>query len=193
MRSARCNGRRNSMPPARRAARWDRCTVFLSVSRTSSMSPACPPPWVRRSMQARWPALPRPPRLAAVRSPVWSVADEGQKEMFAGNVAALRRAGAVVDEVELPGIFTEAHDAHRSIMAYEGAMNFAPVQRQHRDRLSARLNQLIDEGAAMVEGRYRVTTTGRRQGGKSSPDQCVCHAKAMVPTSPLRSIRHRRL
>jgi Asp-tRNA(Asn)/Glu-tRNA(Gln) amidotransferase A subunit family amidase len=99
-------------------------------------------------------SLPHPPRLAAVRSPVWNAADAVQQKMLASNVAALRHAGADVDEAELPGLFAQAHDTQRCIMAYEGAMNLGSVQRQHRDRISARLNEFLDEGAAIAEGRY---------------------------------------
>ncbi len=74
--------------------------------------------------------------------------------MLASNVAALRQAGAGVDEAELPGLFAQAHDTQRCIMAYEGAMSLGSVQRQHRDSISARLNEFLDEGAAIAEGRY---------------------------------------
>ncbi len=105
--------------------------------------------------------LARPPRLAAVRSPVWAAAEDAQKEMFAANITALRRAGATVDETELPGIFGEAHAAQRCIMACEAAQNLGPIQRQHRDQISARLNAFLDEGAGIAEARYRAALATR--------------------------------
>jgi Asp-tRNA(Asn)/Glu-tRNA(Gln) amidotransferase A subunit family amidase len=99
--------------------------------------------------------LQRPPRIAALRSPVWNVAEEAQKEMFASNIKALRRSGAVVEETELNPLFAAAHDAQRRIMAHEGALNLGPIQRTHRDRISARLNDFLDEGAAISHARYR--------------------------------------
>ncbi|HKA40774.1 MAG TPA: amidase [Burkholderiales bacterium] len=100
-------------------------------------------------------ALSRPPRLAAVRSPVWDAAENAQKEILAANVAALRHAGATVSDAELPTSFDDAHAAHRCIMACEGARNIGPVQDRHRDRISARLNALLDEGASIPDARYR--------------------------------------
>jgi len=108
-------------------------------------------------------SLRHPPRLAAVRSPVWNAADAAQQKMLASNVAALRQAGPSVDEAELPGLFAQAHDIHRCIMAYEGAMNLGPVQRQHRDRISERLNEFLDEGAAIAEDRYREALRLRKR------------------------------
>ena len=99
-------------------------------------------------------ALTGPPRLAAVRSPAWGNAEDGQRRAFAQAIEALRRAGASVEEAELPDSFGEAIDAHRSIMAYEGAISMGQIQRQHCERLSARLNALLDEGAATPRTRY---------------------------------------
>ncbi len=108
-------------------------------------------------------ALSGPPRIAAVRSPVWDATEPAQRQAFEGNVTALRRLGASVSEVELPGLFAQGHEAHRCIMACEGATNLGPMQRGHRDRISARLNALLDEGAAMATGRYREALDIRRR------------------------------
>ena len=89
----------------------------------------------------------RPPRLAAVRSPVWHLADPHAQEHFLEMVARLRSAGAQVEEQELPPPFESAHAVHRTIMYAEGARVFAELQRRDRDRLSPRLNALIDEGS----------------------------------------------
>ena len=107
-------------------------------------------------------ALSRPPRLAAVRSPVWDAAEDAQKENFAANLAALRHAGATVSDAELPGSFDAAHAAHRCIMACEGARNLGPVQHQHRDRISARLNALLEEGASIPEARHREALAAQK-------------------------------
>jgi len=107
-------------------------------------------------------ALSAPPRLAAVRSPVWDAAEDVQKAVFAANVAALRRAGAAVEEIELPGAFDETHHAHRCIMAHEAAHNLGEIQRRHRALLSPRLNALLDEGLAVTAERYRAALESRQ-------------------------------
>lgn len=87
-----------------------------------------------------------PPRLAAVRSPVWHMADQNTRDHFLALIERLRSAGATVEEQELPQAFERAHAVHHIIMYSEGARVFADLQRHHRHRLSPRLNGLIDEG-----------------------------------------------
>ncbi len=96
-------------------------------------------------------ALVRPPRLAAVRSPVWHLAEPQTQKHFLEMVDRLRAAGAEVLEQELPPAFEEAHAVHRVIMYGEGSRGFAELQRRDRKRLSLRLNALIDEGVVIPD------------------------------------------
>jgi Asp-tRNA(Asn)/Glu-tRNA(Gln) amidotransferase A subunit family amidase len=100
--------------------------------------------------------LAAPPRLIAVRSPVWHLAELPQQTMFAQSIAALRAAGAQVDDIELPIRFADAHNVQRVIMAHEGAKNLGPVQRRNRGEMSARLNAFLDEGAAIDAASHRA-------------------------------------
>jgi Asp-tRNA(Asn)/Glu-tRNA(Gln) amidotransferase A subunit family amidase len=86
-----------------------------------------------------------------VRSPVWRQADPYAQEHFMEMVSRLRAAGAEVQEKELPPSFEGAHAVHRTIMYGEGARVFAELQRRDRDRLSPRLNALIDEGLGISD------------------------------------------
>jgi Asp-tRNA(Asn)/Glu-tRNA(Gln) amidotransferase A subunit family amidase len=92
--------------------------------------------------------------LALVRSPVWHLAESPQKAMLASNATALRHAGAKIEELELPPAFEAAHRVHRTIMAYEGARHFAELQQRSRQLMSARFNELLDEGAAIPDSAY---------------------------------------
>ena len=91
-----------------------------------------------------------------MRSPVWSLAEPAQKAMLHANAESLERSGACIEELDLPAEFDEAHTVHRAIMAFEGARHFASLQRRHREDLSARFNELLDEGAALGETAYRA-------------------------------------
>jgi Asp-tRNA(Asn)/Glu-tRNA(Gln) amidotransferase A subunit family amidase len=138
----------------------------------------------RRAIPDAPAALPEAPRLVAVRSPVWTAADDAQRRAFAAGVAALRRAGARVEEEELPAQFEQGHDAHRSIMAYEGAVNIGPTQREHRDRLSARLNALLDEGAAIPKTRYEEALATRARLREAWERFLEGFAAAITPPAP---------
>ncbi len=100
---------------------------------------------------AALPILARPPRLAAVRSPVWHLADSKAQTRFFELAARLRSAGAEIVEQELPSDFEEAHAVQRTIMVAEGARGLAELQRRDRNRLSAVLNNLIDEGLGLAD------------------------------------------
>ncbi|HWI15529.1 MAG TPA: amidase [Burkholderiales bacterium] len=95
------------------------------------------------------------PRFAAVRSPVWNLAEPAQEQSFARAIDSLRAAGATVDERELPAAFNEAHTATRTLMAYEARAHFGKLRDDRGDAMSAQLKALIDEGAGITEEKYR--------------------------------------
>jgi len=92
-----------------------------------------------------------PPRLAAVRSPVWHLADPSARDHFLVLLEQMRAAGATVEELALPRAFERAHAVHRTIMVAEGARVFEALQRRQRRRISQRLNRLIDEGLGIEQ------------------------------------------
>jgi len=110
------------------------------------------------------PALPASaPRLAAVRSPVWDLAEPHAKDHFLARIKRLRAAGAKVEEVDLPPAFDQAHAMQRTIMVAEGARVFADLQGRERHRLSARLNALIDEGLTIPEAALNEALAQQKQ------------------------------
>jgi Asp-tRNA(Asn)/Glu-tRNA(Gln) amidotransferase A subunit family amidase len=86
---------------------------------------------------------PMPPRLAFVKTPVWDRAEEETREAFAELTAELADA---VEEVELPGSARAAWDWHRTLMDAEMAASFDLEWERGRDRLSARLRELLARG-----------------------------------------------
>ncbi len=119
--------------------------------------PLCPWPgavkWASGDM-AVINALRHPPRLIAVRQPVWDQAEAAQQQMFGQNLAALRRAGAVVEERELPPPFGDAHTTLNTIMSFEAAHGLQSLQEVRRPLLSPALNRLIDEGLCIAPAAY---------------------------------------
>jgi Asp-tRNA(Asn)/Glu-tRNA(Gln) amidotransferase A subunit family amidase len=103
-----------------------------------------------------------PPRLAAIRSPVWHLAGRDMQNRFAEDIGMLRGAGAEVLETEFGEIFAGAHSCLRTIMLYEGAVTFRILREQHRDGLSQTLNRALAEGEATSEEEYRAALAQRR-------------------------------
>ena len=92
------------------------------------------------------PACSTPPRLAAVKTPVWEQAEDDAKQNFRENIQTIQKGGARVEEVELPEIFSHAHRAIRTIMTVESALNLEELHRKQAPLLSSTLKDFIAEG-----------------------------------------------
>jgi Asp-tRNA(Asn)/Glu-tRNA(Gln) amidotransferase A subunit family amidase len=90
--------------------------------------------------------LREPPRIAAVRSPLWSTADEAQQLLFKANCRALRERGAKIEEVDLPAAFNGANDATRLIQLAEMAHNYRELMAASAAQMSAALRALCERG-----------------------------------------------
>ena len=99
-------------------------------------------------------ALKHAPRLVAVRSPVWHLASEDQRNRFAMDVAGLREAGAVIEEIELPGSFNDAHKMQRTIMLYEAAAGSRAVREAYAAKFSEFLRKALEEGDRIGAAEY---------------------------------------
>lgn len=119
---------------------------------------------VRRSgLAPNAPMLKSPPRLAAVRSPVWYLAQPEQRAQFDTDIERLRGSGATIDVLEIPGEFDRAKKVHRTIMLCEAARASHKVRAQYRDSFSDYLNEALDEGEAIAEADYRDALKSRTQ------------------------------
>ncbi len=95
------------------------------------------------------PALPErsaPPRLAAVKTPVWDQAGDDAKRSFRENIETLHNKGADIEEIELPEVFGHAHRAIRTLMAVEAAFNLVELSTNKAALLSATLKDFMAEG-----------------------------------------------
>jgi Asp-tRNA(Asn)/Glu-tRNA(Gln) amidotransferase A subunit family amidase len=99
-------------------------------------------------------ALKHAPRLVAVRTPVWHLAEPDQRSRFATDIAVLRESAAIVDEIELPSAFNEAHRVHRVIMLHEAAVGSRQVRAHYRDKINDVVNKALDEGERISSAEY---------------------------------------
>lgn len=94
---------------------------------------------------------PLPPKLAFAKTPAWQKAEEDTRDAFAELVEML---GENVVEVELPPVFENVWELHRTIQDAEVAVNFAPEYEQGREQLSPRLREIIEHGQQVLAGDY---------------------------------------
>ncbi|HVY06205.1 MAG TPA: amidase [Burkholderiales bacterium] len=103
------------------------------------------------------------PKLAAVRSPVWHLAEPDQRMQFEADIGRMRDAGASVDVIEIAGIFDGAHKVHRTIMLFEAARLAKKAREIWRGGFSDYLNAALDEGEAIRDADYRDALKVRTQ------------------------------
>jgi Asp-tRNA(Asn)/Glu-tRNA(Gln) amidotransferase A subunit family amidase len=100
---------------------------------------------------------PLPPRFAFVRTPMWDQADADTQTAFAELAAAL---GEQVADVDLPSSFDKVVALQRIVMEVEMAHNFHRDYERGRDKLSAKLRELIERGRAAMAVDYLAATAG---------------------------------
>ncbi len=94
-------------------------------------------------------------RIGICRSPVWEKAQPATQAALKAGVEALKRAGAVPVELDLPAPFEAIHDAHRKILRREGRSAFLSEY--------AATPEIHEDFKAIVENRdnYGVEETRR--------------------------------
>jgi Asp-tRNA(Asn)/Glu-tRNA(Gln) amidotransferase A subunit family amidase len=91
------------------------------------------------------------PKLAFAKTPAWDLVESDTKDAFAELVEML---GEAAGAVELPSVFDNAVELHGTIQDAEVAVNFAPEYEQGRDKLSARLREIIEHGQQVAAADY---------------------------------------
>ena len=91
------------------------------------------------------------PNVAFVKSPVWEQAGDDTKEAFAELAEHL---GDEVEEAELPAVFADAIEWHRTIMEADLARCLAPEYGRGKDKLSAILREMIERGQTTLAVDY---------------------------------------
>lgn len=99
--------------------------------------------------------LERPPRLAAVRTPAWALAEPAQQAAFDAQCALLgQAAGREIPFVELPASFGRNAQVTSIIQAYEIARNFHDVNQRSGHLFSASFRALYERGNALSQQDY---------------------------------------
>lgn len=79
------------------------------------------------------------PRIGFCRTHLWPLLEPTTQALFEDAAARLARAGAALEDVELPNEFNGIPDAHRLISGFEFSRNFAWEIEHHWERISTTL------------------------------------------------------
>ncbi|MFC3675336.1 amidase [Ferrovibrio xuzhouensis] len=94
------------------------------------------------------------PRLGIVRPPYWSRVDAEQNAAFEAALATLRKAGARVEPLELPGTYWHGTQGAETLLAAEAAVIFGDLVARFPDRTSTPLKDLVAAGTGISAPDY---------------------------------------
>jgi aspartyl-tRNA(Asn)/glutamyl-tRNA(Gln) amidotransferase subunit A len=103
------------------------------------------------------------PRFGLVRQYFFDHADEEMRHHTEAVVAQLRRAGAEVEDVELPPDFDSVHDICRVIMSVEASTYHQEMFIEHRDEYGPGIRKLIEYGLNVAAIDYTKALQARLQ------------------------------
>lgn len=105
---------------------------------------------------AAWPlrALPRPPRIALLRTAAWARASDEQRTLVESVAGRLIAAGATVTSLALPAAFDDLWSVAQTICDAEGAVVNAALAHEEPPRVSAFTIALVARGEALSASRY---------------------------------------
>jgi Asp-tRNA(Asn)/Glu-tRNA(Gln) amidotransferase A subunit family amidase len=101
------------------------------------------------------------PRLAFLAQFPWSPVDAATEAALAAAMRALADGSASVERVTLPATWRDTPALLRTIMLAEAARNLDAARRRHGAHFSAKLNDALDEGAAIAPSAYQAALDRR--------------------------------
>ncbi len=94
------------------------------------------------------------PKLAVCRTKEWAAAEDYTIAAVEETAGALRKAGAEVGAITLPGEFNPLADAQWDILAYEGRQALTYERNTFPDKCSETLHKIMTTGAGVTYERY---------------------------------------
>jgi Asp-tRNA(Asn)/Glu-tRNA(Gln) amidotransferase A subunit family amidase len=119
-----------------------------------------------RDLAAQKPVSVKGLKVAVCKTPYWNQAEPAAQDALATAAARLQKAGAQIEELELPARFGSLYEAQMTLTYGEGGPAFLPELLMHGDRLHAEFRDMADNkravtGAMMVEA-YDVAADCRK-------------------------------
>ena len=97
-----------------------------------------------------------PPRIGLCRTHEWPQASDESRQAVERAAALFNDAGAAVAEAVLPSSFADLCGAQARVLAFESARTFFYEWMHHRQRISAKLAETIEQGLACDYRAYRA-------------------------------------
>jgi len=124
------------------------------------------------------------PRLAVVRTHVWTEASEDMQAAVETAARAAAAAGARVTELTLPPVFDAAFAAHPIIQDYEAFRALAFEYDHYRDDLGPHLRALLDHAASITAEQYDAARHTTHQARRALADLSDGYDAFLTPSAP---------
>ena len=124
------------------------------------------------------------PRLGLCRTREWGQADADTERAFVDAAAILAPQAARFAETALPASLPDLVALQKGVMAFEMARALSYERLHHRDRLSARLGGLLDEGVA-ISGVRHADHLAQTVAARRCVDALFDHVDAVLAPSAI--------
>jgi len=124
------------------------------------------------------------PRIGLCRTPRWSLADSVTQSNLEEAARALARAGARVEDFEMPAGSAELFDRHKVIMGYETARALGWEYQNRGDQLSATLRARLDEGWKVARADYDAMREEARRLRRALAEKMAHIDFLLTPSAP---------
>ncbi|HYG87337.1 MAG TPA: amidase [Azospirillum sp.] len=124
------------------------------------------------------------PRIGLCRTHEWEAAGRAARDALDEAARRLRAAGIEVREVALPERWRGLFEAQKTVMAYEGVRACAPEMLTAPDRLSAKLREILEAGAAVAPEHYDAARAVAADGRAGFGDALGALDVLLAPSAP---------
>ena len=124
------------------------------------------------------------PRVGVCRTPRWRDADGPTQAVIERAASQLAKAGARVDDFDLPAGSERLFDEHDKIMGYESARALAWEYLNHRDQISTSLRPRLDEGWQLPRQAYDEARALARDCRRQLADRMRDYDFLLTPSAP---------
>ncbi len=129
-------------------------------------------------------AVPAAPRIAFVRTHMWSQASDAMQAAIEAAARAAEKAGATLSELTLPPILEDAHRLHPTIQDYEAFRALAYEYDHHRDAIAQSLREQLDRAAAISAADYDAARSVAKRARLALVDLMNEHDAILTPSAP---------
>jgi len=124
------------------------------------------------------------PRIGLCRTHEWEAAGPATRDALDEAAHRLRAAGIEVRDVTPSERWRGLLEAQKTVMAYEGARSCAPEMLAAPDRLSAKLREILETGAAIAPEDYDAAMVLAAEGRAGFDEALGAMDVLLVPSAP---------